>query len=202
MYFKTKRTLYPKTERLTTNIPKITITEKLDGSNLGLFKLDGKLVVAQRNYLFTYPNPDIDYKGLQWWLAEHADDLLENLHEGAGVFGEWIGMGRIKYGETLDKRFYIFAKVNIEEDFKLKNLYYDPTLFIYPFKDQEIPEYIGVVPLVAKAVEYPTKDYLDALYDEYVEEVNRPVEGFVINNNNSIKKYVRYKNGHLEDHKG
>lgn len=51
------------------------------------------------------------------------------------------------------------------------------------------------------------KKYLDSIYKKYTTKVNRDVEGFVINYNNSICKYVRIKNGKLveysdSDHKG
>lgn len=62
-----KLTLYPKTQRVAlTN--KIVITEKLDGSNLGIFKVRGKLLIAQRNYVFIEDeleeNKDKLYSGL------------------------------------------------------------------------------------------------------------------------------------------
>lgn len=40
-------TLYPKTTRM--GKEKSQLTEKLDGSNLGFFKLNNKVYVAQRN---------------------------------------------------------------------------------------------------------------------------------------------------------
>lgn len=199
---KIKRTLYPKTQRVGKSRHTIFITEKLDGSNLGIFKLDGKLIIAQRNCVYTYPHEGIDYKGLQGWLDKNAEHLLENMHEGSGFFGEWIGMGKIKYGDILDKRMYMFAKANIDENLKVYNLYYNPHLFIYPFVDQEIPEYLGVVPLVKTMNKYPTLEELDQLYLEYTDNALEPkVEGFVINDNDQISKYVRLKDGYYGPHK-
>jgi hypothetical protein len=43
-------------------------------------------------------------------------------------------------------------------------------------------------------------DKLNGLYDAYSQSVNRNVEGFVINIGGRISKYVRMKNGKLEDH--
>ena len=43
-----KRTLYPKTKRVQYK-NRVVITEKLDGSNIGFFKVNGELVIAQRN---------------------------------------------------------------------------------------------------------------------------------------------------------
>ena len=43
-------------------------------------------------------------------------------------------------------------------------------------------------------------DNQDKLYDEYCNKVLRQVEWFVINNNNQISKYVRYKNWKATQH--
>ena len=62
-----KQTLYPKTKRVQFK-NRIIITEKLDGSNIGIFKVNGKLVIAQRNYIF-----DIDE------IEENKDKLYQGL---------------------------------------------------------------------------------------------------------------------------
>ena len=46
----------------------------------------------------------------------------------------------------------------------------------------------------------PKKEELDELYAKYVETVGRNVEGFVVNYNDDIRKYVRMKNGTLSEH--
>jgi hypothetical protein len=122
------------------------------------------------------------------------------LIEGSGFFGEWIGMGKLKYN-NLDKRVYMFAKANINSDFEIRNLYYNLDLLKYPFVNQNIPVYIGIVPKVNELTQCPTIDFLNDMYGWYILYVNRNVEGFVINYNNSITKYVRMKNGKLEEHK-
>lgn len=62
-----KKTLYPKTKRVTFK-NRIVITEKLDGSNIGFFKVNGKLLIAQRNNIFTIDemeeNKGMLYQGL------------------------------------------------------------------------------------------------------------------------------------------
>lgn len=204
---RTRLTLYPKTTRVGKSQHSITITEKLDGSNLGFFKVDGDLWIAQRNWVIKLSdleeNKSFLYRGLHGWLKEHGEDLLNRLHEGSGVFGEWIGMGSIKYGGSdIDGKFYIFAKANLNEDRTMStNIYYERYLFNFPFVDQEIPPYMDVVPIVEKVHEYPSVSYLDMLYEEYTEKhPDRKVEGFIINDNNTIRKYVRYKGGKLQDH--
>jgi len=194
-----KKSLYPKTERLSIDDRNVIITEKLDGSNIGFFKLNNQLIVSTRNNIFTYPNEEIsDYKGIKPWLEENANKL--NLCENSGFFGEWIGQGQLKYPH-LNKKVYMYAKANIDENYNITNIYYDLDYFIYPFEDQVIPDCIDMVPIVKKDYSYPTIDELNLLYDQYKMAENRNVEGFVINQFNTIRKYVRMKNGKLTNHR-
>ena len=141
------------------------------------------------------------YKGLYEWLRENFDHLKDYLLNNACLCGEWIGMGCLKYSvDEFDKRFYMFAKANITEDFELTNIIYQHDLFKYPFADQEIPNFIGIVPEVIELNVLPNKAYLDSIYAKYVDKVGRNVEGFVINYKNIISKYVRMKNGKLSEH--
>ena len=205
---KLKKTLYPKTKRIAEFNSKVTITEKLDGSNLTLFKLHGELHIAQRNYIFSLsditavknPNKDL-YKGLVGWLTLNAADLENDLHEGACICGEWLGMGKLKYGETFNSRFLQFAKANVDTDMNIRNIVYSKELFKWSFVSKLQPEYISEVPTVKETHTVPTINYLDSLYTEYCDEVARDVEGFVITVNNSVMKYVRMKNGKLTDHR-
>ena len=196
-----KKTLYPKTKRVQFK-NRVVITEKLDGSNIGFFKVNGELIIAQRNNIFLIDeleeNKNMLYKGLKGWLDEHGKDLTERLIEGSGFFGEWIGMGKIKYPD-LDKKVYMFAKANYEKG-EIKNLYYDHELFIYPFENQEIPEYIGIVPIVEERETMADVETLNYIYDNYRMGVQRNVEGFVVAQNNNVNKYVRMKNGKMQDH--
>ena len=77
-----KKTIYPKTERVKVSSENVCeITEKLDGSNLCIFKLNEKLYIAQRNNIYgideigTNEVKQILYKGLYAWLLEHKDFL-------------------------------------------------------------------------------------------------------------------------------
>ena len=79
-------------------------------------------------------------------------------------------------------------------------LVYDHSLFIYPFQSQVIPDFIGIVPEVTELNVIPTKEHLDSVYEKYHNKVNRNVEGFVVNYKNIITKYVRMKNGKLQEH--
>ena len=192
--------LYGKTQRLKETENTI-VTEKMDGSNLVLFKKDGVLHIGERNTIYTLDEVDeINYKGLKGWIAENGLELQEALLDNSAIVGEWIGMGRLKYPENQD-RFQMFAKANVYNDYELVNIRYEPNLFQYPFKDQSIPDFIGIVPIIAMVEGTVTIEKLDELYDGYVEEVGRAVEGFIINSFGNIRKYVRNKNGYIEAHK-
>lgn len=200
-----KKEIYPKTQRVICEGAKIQITEKLDGSNLVIFKLNNLLYIAQRNNIFELneleENKDKLYKGLYQWILDHTLELQNELYEGSALCGEWLGMGKLKYSvDEFDKRFYMFAKARITDDFELTNLIYDHDLFIYPFNSQIIPSFIGIVPVVKEISNIPNKEQLDGIYEKYVEKVKRPVEGFVVNYDNRITKYVRMKNGKLQEH--
>ena len=199
-----KKEIYPKTKRVKCSGLLVEITEKLDGSNLCIFKKDDILYIAQRKTILALDeieeNKDVLYKGLYQWLKDNMDEL-NDIRNDAVVCGEWLGMGRLKYTvDEFDKRFYMFAKANIDDEFNLYNIYYNHDLFIYPFESLEIPKCLGVVPMAYNIEYLPDKDKLDKLYEIYTNNVGRNVEGFVVNVNNTITKYVRMKNGKLQEH--
>lgn len=205
--------MYPKTVRMKVDGDTIQLTEKLDGSNLVIFKKNDELYFAQRKNIFSLAELEdaktICYRGLYQWIKDYGQTLKDNMWEGSAVCGEWLGMGTLKYTvDEFDKRFYMFAKANVDDDFRLYNLIYDHSLFIYPFIDTIIPVFIGIVPVVTEMKVLPNKEHLDSIYDKYKTQVGgRNVEGFVINYHNMICKYVRMKSGKLveysdQDHKG
>jgi len=199
-----KKEIYPKTQRASCSGDKVYITEKLDGSNLVLFKKNEKVYVAQRKNIFALDEleeiKDILYKGLYQWLTDNKE-ALRDIYEGSAICGEWLGMGQIKYSvDEFDKRFYMFAKARVNDNFELENLQYNHENFIYPFESQVIPKFIGIVPEVAELSVLPNKAYLDSLYKKYCKKAQRKVEGFVINYRDNISKYVRLKNGKLQEH--
>ena len=200
-----KKEIYPKTKRVSCMGDKVYITEKIDGSNMCIFKKNDLLYIAQRKNIICENEfedaKNIMYKGLYQWLQEHKDYLKEHLINNACVCGEWLGMGCLKYTiDEFDKKIYMFAKANVDDDFNLYNLVYEHKLFIYPFDNQEMPSFIGIVPEVLELNVIPTKEHLDSIYEKYCNKVNRNVEGFVVNYKNIISKYVRMKNGKLQEH--
>ena len=200
-----KKEIYPKTKRVSCVGDKVYLTEKLDGSNLVFFKKNDKLYFAQRNNIISIDELEEQkgmlYKGLYQWLIVNKDYLQEQLLNNSAICGEWLGMGCLKYNiDEFDKRWYMFAKANIDDDYNLYNLIYDHKLFIYPFANQEFPKFLGIVPEVQELNVLPNKEHLDSIYEKYTNKVNRSVEGFVINYKNIITKYVRMKNGKLREH--
>lgn len=207
-----KMSLYPKTSRFSENEKGYVLTEKLDGSNLGIGRIGEQIYICQRNYVFTLDEviegTKLEYKGLRDWLIEHQRELKELIYDGSIMFGEWIGMGKISYLH-LDKfknRFYVFAKGRIklnDDKLELSNLVYDLDLLHYVFTNQEFPNFISKVLFVDKLKDISVEN-LDTVYNDYINKENRKVEGFVIYDVRSkvIKKYVRYdRNGKLVPHK-
>ncbi len=199
-----KKTIYPKTQR-TTGPNKIIITEKIDGSNLTFFKHENELYFAQRNFVFKLSELEEMkqkvYKGLYYWLTEHGKDLEERLNNNSVICGEWVGMGKIKYGHAFDDiKFLMFAKANVNDKFDLFNINYYQEFFIYPFVDKNIPDYIGKVPVAFTVTKQPEIKDLNEMYDFYTNSVNRNVEGFIVNYGSSVSKYVRLKDGKLTEH--
>ena len=197
-----KKMIYPKTVRIGDNYNHYIITEKLDGSNLVFGKLNGELLICQRNNIYKIEEltKEVAYPGLIGWLDVNSTQLLDSLNEKSAICGEWLVKSHIKY--DFDNRFYMFAKANIDIEYKLSNIIYDHDLFMYSFIDKNIPKFISIIKVVKVLSTDPTISILDELYDEYTTKIARKVEGFVIinNNYNIIRKYVRYKNGKFTEH--
>lgn len=89
---------------------KIQIQEKLDGSNLSIMKDNDKLRVFSRTREIT--GNYTDFKGLEEWLNEHENIILETLENGNVIFGEWLGQAKIPYNKKAGKgeieRYYMF----------------------------------------------------------------------------------------------
>ncbi len=95
---------WPKIHRLERDI---VITEKIDGTNAGVFISEEMEVYASSRKRWIEPGDDAF--GFAAWVQENAETLVADL--GAGMhFGEWWGSGiQRKYGLTNgDKRFSLF----------------------------------------------------------------------------------------------
>jgi hypothetical protein len=115
---------WPKTPRL---FRRVTITEKIDGTNAAVIvTADGEAVAQSRKRLIT---PTEDNYGFAVWVQDHADYLVETLGEGYH-FGEWWGQGiQRRYG--LDhKRFSLFnVRRWVGTEFALPGLDLVPVLY-------------------------------------------------------------------------
>ena len=84
-----KKEIYPKTQRVACEGAKIEITEKLDGSNLVIFKAGDLIYIAQRNNIFEMAelvvNKDKLYKGLLGWIIDNGATLINELYEGSAI---------------------------------------------------------------------------------------------------------------------
>ena len=200
-----KFTLYPKTQRVAPDSNKVVLTEKLDGSNLGLFVKGGELCIAQRNHIFGLDELEKVkgslYKGLYAYLKKYGKELEETMYPDSVVFGEWLGTGRIKYPEVGDslERWYTFAKGRVDDDYNVARLDYDLANLCYSFGG-ELPDCVCKVPVIVTLDYIPDISELDAIYQRYSEEVGRQVEGIIVLANNAPLKYVRRKNGKETPH--
>ena len=212
-----EKSLYPKTSRIA-NL--CEITEKIDGSNIQFFVINYELYMATREYIISIKdNENMDwiskvlessYIGIVEFILKYREFLTNNIYEGSSIIGEWTRNER--YSALIpNSRFVMFAKGRVEKitsmqplkreiDFKLTNIVYNQDLLKYAFNEQCVPNFIELVPLVATSSEYLTIEKLDELYDEYCTKVDRKVEGFVINYNGNITKYVRLKGKKLQPH--
>lgn len=212
-----KQTIFPKIKRIEIN-KKYQITEKLDGSNLGIAKIGYNLYFCQRNTIFgtyeVYDNKNVLYKNLEPWIIENKETLLEVLNDNTIIFGEWLGMGHIKYS-NFKNNFNMFAKAKINYDIeaydgdsdelslKITDLNFNIKELKYAFKDETIPNFISLVPTVDNDLELINKEALDELYNKYSESQDRIIEGFVILDESEpmfVRKYVRCKNGQVKEH--
>lgn len=96
-----RKCIYPKTERVKVEQSNVCeVTEKLDGSNLCIFKKNDVLYIAQRNNIYSIDEldkvKDFAYRGLYEWLTNHAEELTKELRESSCICGEWLRYGKIK----------------------------------------------------------------------------------------------------------
>lgn len=204
-----KRTLYPETPRIPEKTVNAIITEKMDGANLTILKCNGELFIAQRNSIFNkdevFGDGNIGYRGLKGWAREHWEWFDKCLNDNTALCGEWMVETAKSYPpEVVHEKFYIFATAKVVPG---------PNLCDFDYYQEHVGDAFGIstefldiiwlkfVPTVARICKFPDKEQLDDIYDAYCKCVGgRKVEGFVINVNNMIFKYVRMKNGKVVEY--
>lgn len=187
---KIKKQMYPKTLRAGSE--KYFVTEKLDGSNIGFAKVDGKLLIFTRRQILT-TDEHMEYPGLRGFLDTYENELLDFLSEKSVIFGEWLGQGRIKYDidkSDLKNRFYMFAFANLHDDFLTGDKYRN-FKYVHEYYGDEQPEWLNYVPFLGDA-----ENLTDAkkLYNPISKLDGKSVsEGVVIVNGNTPLKMVMHK---------
>lgn len=119
---------YPKIGRLSKDC---TITEKIDGTNAGVYiGEDGEFLVASRSRWIT---PDNDNYGFARWAYDNKEELLKLGH---GMHhGEWWGRG-IQRNYGMDKRvFSLFNAVRWTAEAPPSCCSVVPILYQGPFHD-------------------------------------------------------------------
>lgn len=127
---------YGKTPRLNREI---SISEKLDGTNVGIFIDDHGAVWPQSRNRKICPGKASDHFGFARWVLDNADVLRDTL--GAGRhFGEWVGpkIGPRDYGLT-ENHLYLFNPKHAEavENAGLDRLHIVPQLGVAPRFDSD-----------------------------------------------------------------
>ena len=175
------------------------ITEMLGGKNLGLFKIGNDLVIIEKKQAYMFSNIENIKKhlptGLYKFLIENGKDLIDKLEERAGIYGEWIAEGQQFLTGLSDYKLYVYAKATLVGGVKSKQFGTDDLTWFMnelpkAFKDNLVPEYVGVMPLV-KMTTTSTIEHLNKLYESYNNSVNREVKGFIVVSENGTYKYTR-----------
>lgn len=147
---------------------KIQIQEKLDGSNLSIMKDNGRLRVFSRTREIT--DNYTDFKGLEEWLKEHENVILQTLENGNVIFGEWLGQGKITYNKKAGKseieRYYMFDMAtsieNMNDEDKIIR-HYTPLIVAFDYASRmKIP----FVPIINTELELNTFEELTPTYVE------------------------------------
>ncbi len=185
--------MYPKTLRVSNE--KYHVTEKIDGSNLGIAKYNGELYYFTRNWIYSFDDlGDIGYKGLKLFTENHRDEIDCILEDNQVIFGEWIGQGRIKY--NIDKtdtrnRFYAFAFAGLTPDSLeegTQRFRYMKYVYKWTNMSKPKPEWLNFVPYLGNAT---TIHEAIALYSEVsLIDGESTSEGVIIVNGNNPQKYV------------
>lgn len=127
-------------EKITRENPfKVTITEKMDGTNACIIIINGEIVGTQsRKRLITVED---DNYGFALWVEEHKYDLL-SLGEGYH-YGEWVGLGIQKNPHNLpEKQFFLFNTFRWNPDNPNRPICCEvvPILFHGQMNENTVPE--------------------------------------------------------------
>lgn len=68
----------------------VIVQEKLDGSNVGVAKLNGQIVALVRAGYLAETSPYLQHRVFAAWARANADRFLSVLNEGERLVGEWL----------------------------------------------------------------------------------------------------------------
>lgn len=149
---------------------KVTITEKIDGTNACIIIQDGELLGCQsRKRLIT---PEDDNYGFAGWVERNKEELL-SLGDGYH-YGEWAGLGIQKNPHCLSKK----------EFFLFNTCRWNPN-------NPNLPNCCAVVPILFQGVIEPdTVDFMLYGLTERATSEERP-EGVVVYYH-AFRKYTKH----------
>ncbi len=78
------------TEKARDKHDRIVVQEKLDGSNVGVAKIGGRIVALTRAGYVARTSPYEQHLRFDAWVAENADRFAALLEEGERIAGEWM----------------------------------------------------------------------------------------------------------------
>lgn len=69
---------------------RIVVQEKLDGSNVGVLRKDGKILAITRAGYLASTSPYAQHHAFDQWVVSHRDRFLHVLLDGERLVGEWL----------------------------------------------------------------------------------------------------------------
>lgn len=107
---------------------KVTVQEKVDGSNTSIMNDNGTLRLFSRTQEITQEQNGL--QGFTTFVKEHENTILKHLPNGYVLFGEWLGMAKIGYNKNKTiPRYYLFdvaASIeNMNDEETIKRHYVD-----------------------------------------------------------------------------
>lgn len=112
----------------------VRIEEKIDGSNVGIHKVDDELILQSRNLILDKDKPG-SFSKFVAWVKEHEAGLLEYMHDGELWYGETVGMGKLRYPNA--PPFILFDILHASKEWS-KRAHFPPNI------DINIPLYVGL----------------------------------------------------------
>lgn len=78
------------TEKLRDKNDRVIVQEKLDGSNVGVAKLNGQIYAIQRSGYIAGTSPFVQHHHFQKWVEANRSRFMELLDDGERICGEWL----------------------------------------------------------------------------------------------------------------